>query len=400
MNNEHKKLRIAVVGIGGRGVWAAGELARHPGYELAALCDLNKGKLEHARKSLGLEQTPVFQSFEKCLAEMEFDAVAVTTHDGAHAEIAVPAIEAGKHVFLEKPLDITEENCRAIVEADRKAGGRTFVGHNLRFAPVYVKIREMLDQGVAGELLTMQSDEFYDGGRTYFRRWNRLRRFGGGLWITKSSHDFDILHWMAGRAPVSVYARSGLSVYKPRPDAPLYCGECEKDGSCPDGFGSIKKMRGITHKILPEIGAEHGEPRPDLCLYNSDKDTFDHGAALIEFDGRLLATHTCNVVTGFDNRRLRVSGTRATIDGDLAANSIVLRRRDPSGVEEIKPGAAEGGHGGADSFIFDSFLEFARGRCRAKVPPIEAMTAVLMGLAANRSEDEGRPVMMSEFSPS
>ena len=90
---------------------------------------------------------------------------------------------------------------------------------NLRHAPVYETLHEMVSDGRLGKVLTIEAGEHYYGGRTFFRRWNRLRRYGGGLWVTKGCHDFDLLNWFAGGSPVRVFATSNLSHYKPVPGA-------------------------------------------------------------------------------------------------------------------------------------------------------------------------------------
>lgn len=391
------RTRVVVVGIGGRGSWAAQKLAGDgERYELVALCEKNLGKLDYFKKGSGLEHVPGYASFAECLDQVAFDAAVVTTPDGTHADVAIPALQAGKYVFVEKPLDITAERCRQIVEADRQAGGKTFVGFNLRFAPVYVKIKELVDQGVIGEVLTIQADEFYDGGRTYFRRWNRLRAYGGGLWITKASHDFDLLYWLAGRKPLAVYASAELSYYVPCADAALYCADCAYRDTCADSFYVIKKARGTTGKLLAEVAAEFGDPRPDLCLYNSDKDTFDHGTVTVEFEGGLLATYTCNVVAGFTERRIRIAGTRGTIDGKLGGEELLLTQRDPTRVEHIAL-ETSGGHGGADERLFQEFHAFTQGLGEPKVRPAEATVAVLLGLAATHSADTKSRVELGGF---
>ena len=391
------RVRMVVAGIGGRGLWAAKKLAQETGYKLVGLCEKNLGKLEYVRAHEGFADVSGYGSIEECIGRADFDALVVTTPDCTHADVSVPALEAGKHVFVEKPLDATEEGCRRIVEADSRAGGKTFVDFNLRFAPVYVKVQDLLDRGAIGEILTIQADEFYDGGRTYFRRWNRLRRFGGGLWITKASHDFDLLYWLAGREPVSVCADAELGYYRQRDDAPLYCADCGMRDSCPDSFFVIKRSRGIQGRLLSEVAAEYGDPRPDLCLYNSDKDTFDHGTASVVFEGGILATYTCNVVAGFTERRIRVSGTLGSIDGVLGDQKVVLRLRDPAREVEVPLGPGGGGHGGADDAVFAHFRQFVREQREPKVRPREAAVAVLMGLAATRSGDEKRRVEMAEF---
>jgi len=406
--DDGSPVRIVVAGIGGRGHWAAGKFKADEQFELAAICEKDERLLAYLQEAEGFGDVPGYTSFDECLAKEDCEAVAVTASDCHHAELALPALEAGKFVYVDKPLETTEEKCRAIIKADEKAGYKTFVGFNLRFAPVYVKLKELLDQGVTGDILTIQADELYNGGRTYFRRWNRLRDHSGGLWITKASHDFDIMYWLSGnRKPLSVQAFAELSHYTKRDDVPLYCGECRLRDTCDDSYyrwertdreGKPKK------KPIKEILAERGGQRPDLCLWNSDKDTFDHGVAAVEFEGGVFATYTCNVVSAFSNRTIRIIGSKGTIEADLEANKVYLSRREGTNSpapedarEEIPVPTAEGGHGGSDVVIFNSLYEFVKGIREPKVRPAEAMIAVLMGLAATRSGDEGRLVQMSEF---
>jgi predicted dehydrogenase len=376
-------MKIAIAGMAIRSTAFLGDLKQREDCEITALCDKYPSRIKYISDKYGLEGAKRYTSFKKCIKESEFDAVMIFTSDYAHAEIVIPALKAGKYVFVEKPLDITERKCRLIIDADIEAGGKTYVGHNLRHAPVYKKIKSLIEDGVAGDLLTIQADEFYDGGRTYFRRWNRLKKFSGGLWITKSCHDFDIIQWLAGREAESVAAFSALSYYKKRDNAPEYCGECSYLPDCFDAFDEKKVPKAwLAHvnSALPD-----GMQRPDLCLYNSDKDTFDHGIATIKFQNGLFATYTVNVVSGFTNRRIRVSGTKATIDGDISSQEIIIRRRDPSSEEKIVLSDSSDGHGGADKFIIADFLAFARGEKSPACRPSEAIIGVRLGLAAEKS---------------
>jgi len=343
-----------------------------------------------------VKDAELFTDFKECMRKCDFDAVMIFTPDYAHAEIAVPALKSGKFVFVEKPLETTDAKCRRIIEADRKAGGRTYVGHNLRHAPLYGKIKSMIDKGDIGRILTIQADEFYDGGRTYFRRWNRFRKFGGGLWITKACHDFDVLQWLAGARPVSVSAVSALSYYRRKKGAAEFCGDCRLRKSCFDAFEKKKYPKAWYDHIMSAV--PDGMPRPDICLYNSDKDTFDHGAATVRFENDIFATYTVNVVSGFTNRTIRISGTRGTIDGNLEEQRITQWFRDPPGKKSfnvIDPSTA-GAHGGADSFVVSDFLSFVRGEKRPKVAPAEAHIAVRIGLAAEKSSSAGKIIPMQE----
>ncbi len=324
------------------------------------------------------------------LGSVECDAVMVFTSDAHHAECCVPALEAGKYVYTEKPLDTTLEKCRAVINADERAGGKTFVGFNLRYAPIYAAVKREIEKGSIGRVLTIQADEFYDGGRTYFRRWNRLRSEGGGLWITKASHDFDLIYWLAGRPQArEMYAVADRTYYVPKPDAGPQCRNCKIADTCPD---RVKDTNWRVFKVREENG---GEPW-DLCLYTADSDTFDHGIATMLFEPDIMATYTCNVVAGFTDRRIRVSGTKGTLDGSLSGDRVTLRRRDPGETVEVNIEKATGGHGGADSNVLESFFAFARGEAEPKCRPREAAEAIRLGLAATRASDEHRVVPMRD----
>jgi predicted dehydrogenase len=387
------KIRIAVVGLGRRSTWAVGWLASDPRFEVVALVDTLSARSNTIAKWFNLADVRTFTGIEECLKSVDLHAIAVFTPDGHHAEVVIPALKAGKFVFVEKPLEITHDKLDQIIAADAQAGGRTFVGFNLRYAPVYEKIHEMIRAGRIGDILTIQADEFYDGGRTYFRRWNRLRSVGGGLWITKSSHDFDLLYWMAGAAPKSIHATASLSYYKPRPDAAMYCRDCRFNNprDCQDRWLPLVQVPAIVE--LDRITEQATGHKPDLCLFNSDKDTFDNGIATVEFENDIRATYTVNVVAGFTNRRMRISGTRGTIDGDLENAIVTVTYRDPTRVEQFNL-AAEGGHGGADEFVLSNFAQFVAGQPAKIIPPTEAAVAVRMGLAATQSSDTGRIVSM------
>ena len=382
------KLRVAIAGLGRRAGWGVPAVLACADLELVALIDVVPQCCQMYIQEFNLGAIPCFTSLQSCIESVDFDVLAVFTPDGTHGELVVPALNAGKWVFVDKPLEITQDKLEQIIATDRRAGGRTFVGLNLRYAPAFAKARQLIEAGTIGQLLTIQQDEFYDGGRTYFRRWNRLRAHGGGLWITKACHDFDIMYWMAGAQPLSVSASASLDYYLPKAEAALYCRDCKLEPSCPDRFNQPMYIDGLAGKFYATMEKATGR-KPDLCLYNSDKDTFDHGAALVSFANRVIGTYTVNVVAGFSNRRLRVSGTKGTIDVDLGANEVTLLHRDPPRVEKVQVDSGEGGHGGADGCLMSALSDFVRGRPTSLVRPLEAAVGVRMGLAAQQSCDQG-----------
>lgn len=396
-------IRIVIVGSGGnRGAWFVGQLAAHPAYRITGLVDLLPQAAQVVAEHYTLTGLPIFTGLEEALAQVDCDAVLVATPDGFHTQAVCTALAQSKYVYVEKPLAITLSDCLAIVRADQEAGGRTMVGFNLRFAPLYRRLRQMIQEGTLGRLLTIQADEFYYGGRTYFRRWNRLRSHSGGLWISKASHDFDLLYWLAAAWPQRISASARLSHYVPKPEAGMYCHDCEIEPDCPDShLKEVEQEPALRHQ-LAAVRAQAGAPPPDLCLFNSDKETFDHAIAQVEFENELLAVYTVNVVAPFTDRRIRIGGSEGTVQGSLSSPELRYWRRyqdgDPNQAQHLpllSDGEVDSGHGGGDAFILEDFAAFVRGQPSQAIGPIQASMAVAMGLAATQASDTGQTVEMA-----
>lgn len=401
-------IRVLVIGAGSwRGAWFTGEFHAHPAFEVAALVDTMPAVPRAAVAHLGLGDLPIFTDAMEALATVEYDAVLVIVPDFLHATYAVEALQRGKYVYIEKPMATTLEDCLAIVRADRAAGRKAMVGFNLRYVPLYNKLRRLVREGKAGRPLTIQSDEFYYNGRTFFRRWNRLRRMSGGLWVTKSVHDCDYLYWLTRSLPKTVSASASLSYYTPKPEAGLYCGDCPIEADCPD---SHLKFRVDNRDFPPlrrviEEAREASGARADLCLFNSDKDTFDNGSLLVTFENDTRATYTLNIVAPFTDHRIRVSGTEGTFDGSFEATHLLYwKRHDGEALDRAEripvhdDGVlTQGMHGGADNLLLNEFLKFIRGENPHAPSPAEASIAVAIGVAATKAGDEARTVHLSEL---
>jgi predicted dehydrogenase len=396
-------IRIIVAGCGGgRGAWFVQQIAQHPDYHLTALVDQLPAAAQAVAEEYALAGIPIYEDTRAALGQVTTDAVLVATPDGQHTAPVLDALSAGKFVYVEKPLALTLEDCLAIVRADRAAGHHTMVGFNLRYAPLYRRAHEMIREGALGRLLTIQADEFYYGGRTYFRRWNRLRRYGGGLWITKASHDFDQLYWLAGTLPLRVSASARLTHYVPKPEAGQRCSACPIEPTCPDSHLRDMQRFSALRLRLQALREANGLPPADLCLYNSDKDTFDHGTVQVEFTGDILANYTLNVVAPFTDRRLRIGGSEATLEGALSANELSYWRRheadDVQRAQRLPLSTGRiGSHGGGDAFLLDDFAAFVRGQMPQPIGPAEASIAIALGLAATRSSDIEQAVNMQDL---
>lgn len=361
---------------------------------LAGIYDVVPQRGQYLLRQYGLqEEVPVHQSLEEAIDNPNSEALFVATPDGEHAESVIRGLQAGKHIYCEKPLDITLEACDAIIQAARQSEAVFYVGMNLRHSPVYETVHNTIASGEIGKVLTIEACEYYYGGRTYFRRWNRLRSRGGGLWITKACHDFDLLNWMAGGNPTSVSATSSLSWYKPKPQATLHCRNCPLKNECPDCY-DIHNPGVHIPQIWDDLAAITEEvtgQKRDLCLYNSDKDTFDNGVAIVEYDNDVRATYVCNVVAPNQEikRRMTVLGSDGALDADLAKGEVIVYdRHSPKNVRhDLAAAVRESSHGGADDRILLDFFRCCQSGDKPRSSWQDGRNSLLVGLAATEASD-------------
>ena len=308
-----RKLRVGAVGCGARGRHILQRLQDTGRARVTALYDPAAEAAQQVRTELGTDAA-VTGGYREVVERDDVDLVVVASPDHAHTEPAVAAFEHGKHVFCEKPMATTVADCQAIWDASRAAGRQLFVGFVLRYAPFYRGIKERLDRGDLGRVVSIEANENLSAtqGAFFHRDWRRFRKFTGSYLLEKCCHDLDILTWFAGALPRRVASFGGRTVFTPRPRAPLYCRDCDLD--------CAHRLRLEHPPPKPDEEAEvemnHGR-RLDLCCFNSDKDIVDHQVAIIEYDNGVRATFHSNQNGAMPSRRMYVAGEAGCIEGDL-----------------------------------------------------------------------------------
>lgn len=155
------------------GVLGCGKIAqvRHiPEYaanESCVLCGFYNPTRKRAEDMAAKYGGKVFDTAEDLLADGSIDAVSVCSANYAHAELAIKALEAGKHVLCEKPMAVTLEDCEKMLEAAKKSGKRLLIGQNQRLAGAHVKAKELLDAGLIGRVVTFRTTFGHGGPETW-----------------------------------------------------------------------------------------------------------------------------------------------------------------------------------------------------------------------------------------
>ncbi len=189
------RLKMGVISCSGMAEGHMRAIEKNPNAELVAVCDIDLEKAKRTAKKFKVEH--VFQDYKELLAMEEIDGVVIVTPDQIHREQAIAALNAGKHVLCEKPLALTREDCAAIVEAADKSDKKFMVGQICRYTPGFLAAKELVDDGVIGDLTFVESEYAHDyTGLIEPGTWRAdpLRNgvVGGGC------HAVDLLRWIAG----------------------------------------------------------------------------------------------------------------------------------------------------------------------------------------------------------
>ena len=200
-------LRIAIVGCGTIAPTHMDAIASAPemGASVTACCDIDPSKAAAFAEKYGVPAL----TWAEVLADPAIDAVSICTPSGLHAELGVPALKAGKHVIIEKPLDITPEACDRLIAAQRETGKVVACVSQHRFDPATVFVHDAIERGDLGSVALAEArvtwyrtQQYYDSGD-----WRGTWALdGGGCLMNQGVHTVDLMLWLCGRA-TSVYAQ-------------------------------------------------------------------------------------------------------------------------------------------------------------------------------------------------
>lgn len=195
-----RQINVGVIGLGWFGEKHCEVLAGLPRAKIHALCTRTPARLTEVAERFGVTRT--FTDYRRMLADPELDVVSVVTMWDQHAEPTLAALEAGKHVFLEKPMASTLRDCDRIVEAAAKAWGSLMVGHVCRFNPRYAAARDEIASGRIGKIVSLYA-------RRNLPQWiTRGVLDKIGPIIGDGVHDTDLMLWYTRAKIVTAYAQT------------------------------------------------------------------------------------------------------------------------------------------------------------------------------------------------
>lgn len=222
-SQANSRISVGLVGVGGRGSFDASIVHADPRAEITALCDLYDDQIEQGKQKIKVANPKVYKDFEQLLAS-DVDAVIIATPPFEHPRMLEAAVQAGKHVYCEKPMGVDPEGCFRVIQTGRRAGPKVniSVGFQQRYASTYLEAEKRIKAGQIGDMVNARAywisgDPFkrrpYDDPETArLRNWFSYRQLSGDIIVEQDCHNFDVLHWFMGGVPVSAVGYGGIKV--------------------------------------------------------------------------------------------------------------------------------------------------------------------------------------------
>jgi len=239
----NSKIRVGLVGCGGRGGWIAGLFKKHGGYEVTAAADYFKERVDEVGAALAVPESRRFTGLSgyKRLLDSGVDAVAIETPPYFHPAQAAAAVDAGAHVYLAKPVAVDVPGCDSIARSGKKASAKNrafLVDFQTRAHPSFIEAIKRVHEGGLGDLLFGEAvyhaespwEQYYDlvradpgNSEVRLRAWGLDRALSGDMITEQDIHAIDVMSWILRTPPLYALGSGGL---KARPKA----------GTCWDHF--------------------------------------------------------------------------------------------------------------------------------------------------------------------
>lgn len=379
------KITIALAGLGSRGkdTYAQAVKKFPEKMEIVAIADIDPDKVKEVAEEFHIPQERCFVSAEDLIAQDKLaDVMFITTQDQQHVRQAIPALRKGYHLLLEKPISPDLDECRELVKVAKECDRQVIVCHVLRYTPIYSKVKEVIDSGVAGDIVSVMSIENVG-------YWHQAHSFVRGNWrnsnttspmiLQKCCHDMDLLLWLTGKTCESVSSFGDTYLFKE---------ECAPEGAahrCMDGCKVKDSCPYDAEKIYlkhPEIGVENGHTEwpvnvltlhPTVesvteaiktgpygrCVYYCDNNVVDHQVVNLKMTDGSTISHTMCGFTGTGSRYAKFMGTKGEIIADMTANTIQITPfgQETQTIDVNKIATDFSGHGGGDVRMVEEFID-------------------------------------------
>lgn len=419
-----KPVELLIIGAGSRGkVYATYALAHPEQARVTGIAEPREFFRNQMARQHKVDPANVVDDWRQLADRPKFaDAVVIATPDVLHREPALAFAARGYDILLEKPMAPDAESCRAITEAAHASGITLMVSHVLRYTAYTRQLKQLLDSGLVGEIVSVQHLEpvgYWHYAHSYVRGNWRNEALSSFMLLAKSCHDLDWLRYIIGQPCLEVSSFGSLKHFRreakpPEAGAAKRCLECAYEPECPY---SAKRFylellnRGQTGWPLDVVTTEFTpqgiinalqEGAYGRCVYESDNDVVDHQVVNLLYEGGITASFTMIGTSQYRDREIIIFGTR----GELRGNGKKLTHYDfltgqtseiNIAVPEVPPIMA--GHGGGDYNLMQEFIKACSKGDRSQVlsGPAESLETHLTVFAAEHARREKQVVEVENF---
>jgi myo-inositol 2-dehydrogenase/D-chiro-inositol 1-dehydrogenase len=364
-------VRYGVIGVGAMGREHIENLKHIPDTAVTAIADPFPDSLERA-KSLIDGDVKSFADYRDLLNSNLVDAVIIATPNYTHVDVLKDALATSLHVFIEKPLCTTIEDCLNVINWSKNRKGLVWMGLEYRYMPPVAELIKIVHGGGVGEVQQVTIREHREPFYPKVGDWNRFRAKTGGTLVEKCCHYFNLMDHIAKENPVRVFASGGQRVN--------YLDEVY-DGKAADMLDS-------AYVIVEYPSGKRA--MLDLCMFAEN--TVDK-----EY---ISVTGNAGKIESFLPSLEIRHGKRASV-GNFKEWTYAAGKTKDLDIRKVWDDSIEylGFHYGASYLEHKKLHNAIIEGGRPEVTLEEGLRSVATGLAAHKSIDEGRPVLMSEVLP-
>lgn len=367
-------VRIVIIGAGNRANKYLEYARMHPDrLQPVGVVDINTTRRQHIANEFKISNSHCFSDYNTFFSQpFPADAVLISTPENIHYEPCIKAIEAGYHVLLEKPIAQRLEECLDISAHAKCKGVHVGVCHVLRYHPYFLKIKEIIDSGELGSVISINHIASVGLDRS-------LHGFVRGLWrkeaktnpmlIAKCCHDIDLLLWFTKTPCRKLTSFGSLRWFRPE-NAPKNssdrCINCSIEAKCPysavdlyynrrDWISNfdIPEGKKLNEVLLEEL--RHGIY--GRCVFHCDNDVVDHQILSMEMESGVTINFSMDIFTSDDCRETHIKLTHGEIDGNETRLRVRKFRNNEERIFDFSNVVKKPFHAGADLNLVDDFVK-------------------------------------------
>jgi len=382
------QLKVIVIGAGQRGNAYAAYALDHPeDIRFVGVAEPHERRRNLFAEKYGINEADCLHTWEDVFIRDKWaDAVFICNHDRHHYKPTMAAIAKGYNILLEKPASPDPEECVEMAEAAEKAGVKVVVCHVMRYTPFATRIKEVIDSGEIGEVMSIVHNENVGDihqSHSFVRGNWSVTQESAPMILAKSCHDLDMLQWLVGKKCKSLSSYGALSYFKAENSPVGALSRCTNGcpADCPYDSRKLYLDNKRGSNWFRSVAAGYDNPSDEdvedairtgpygRCVFQCGNDVVDHQVVSMLFENDVTVLFSMTAFTPDTSRSIKVMGTKGQIKAHTSEKNAKVYRFISRTEREIDL-SSTGGHGGGDTGIVASFISYLQGNAEPNISEI------------------------------